>query len=194
RQGLSCVPCPFPAVLGGTMPAIHSITVPKWGLSMEKGRLTAWHRQVGDRVSPGEEICDIETDKISGGLEVNVGGVLRRQRAQEGDELHGGALVGVVADAEAAESEVDAVVAAFQASFVPAAAAGAGEGAQPQKIEVGGRRIRYLKRGEGGEPVLLLHGFGGDLRNWLFNHAALPDTHVCYALPLPGHGESSKDV
>ena len=65
------------------MPAIHSITVPKWGLSMEKGRLTAWHRQVGDRVSPGEEICDIETDKISGGLEVNVGGVLRRKLAQE---------------------------------------------------------------------------------------------------------------
>ena len=72
------------------MPAIHSITVPKWGLSMEKGRLTAWHRQVGDRVSPGEEICDIETDKISGGLEVNVGGVLRRKLAQEGDELHVG--------------------------------------------------------------------------------------------------------
>jgi len=49
--------------------AIHSITVPKWGLSMEKGRLTAWHRQVGDRISSGDEICDIETDKISGGLE-----------------------------------------------------------------------------------------------------------------------------
>jgi len=176
------------------MPAIHSITVPKWGLSMEKGRLTAWHRQVGDRVSPGEEICDIETDKISGGLEVNVGGVLRRKLAQEGDELHVGALVAVVADPEVAESEVDAVVAAFQASFVPAAAAAAGEGAQPQKIEIGGRRIRYLKRGEGGEPVLLLHGFGGDLGNWLFNHDALAGARVVYAIDLPGHGESSKDV
>jgi len=176
------------------MPAIHSITVPKWGLSMEKGRLTAWHRKVGDRVSPGDEICDIETDKISGGLEVNVGGVLRRQLAQEGDELPVGALVAVVADAELAEAEVDAVVAAFQASFVPAAAAGAGEGAQPQKVEIGGRRIRYLKRGEGGEPVLLLHGFGGDLGNWLFNHDALAEKHLVYAVDLPGHGESSKDV
>ncbi len=176
------------------MPAIHSITVPKWGLSMEKGRLTAWHRKLGDVVSSGDEICDIETDKISGGLEVNVGGVLRRQLAQEGDELPVGALVAVVADAEVAEAEVDAVVAAFQASFVPAAAAGAGEGAQPQKIEIGGRRIRYLKRGEGGEPVLLLHGFGGDLGNWLFNHDALAEGRVVYAIDLPGHGESSKDV
>src|SRR5256886_4464224 len=176
------------------MPAIHSITVPKWGLSMEKGRLTAWHRKVSDRVSPGDEICDIETDKISGGLEVNVGAVMRRQLAQEGDELPVGALVAVVADAEVAEAEVDAVVAAFQASFVPAAAAGAGEGAQPQKVEIGGRRIRYLKRGERGDPVLLLHGFGGDLGNWLFNHDALADKHAVYALDLPGHGESSKDV
>src|SRR2546421_828622 len=149
------------------MPAIHSITVPKWGLSMEKGRLTAWHRQVGDRVSPGDEICDVETDKISGGLEVNVGGVLRRQLAQEGDELPVGALVAVVADAEVPEAEVDAVVAAFQASFVPAAAAGAGEGAQPLKIEIGGLRIRYLKRGEGGEPAPLLGGVGGGRGNSL---------------------------
>src|SRR5438270_187238 len=125
-------------------------------------------------------MCDIETAQISGGLEVNVGGVLRRQLAQEGDELPVGALVAVVADAEVAEAEVDAVVAAFQASFVPAAAAGAGEGAQPQKVEIGGRRIRYLKRGEGGEPVLLLHGFGGDLGNWLFNHDALAEKHLVY--------------
>jgi pyruvate dehydrogenase E2 component (dihydrolipoamide acetyltransferase) len=176
------------------MPAIHSITVPKWGLSMEKGRLTAWHRQVGDRVSSGDEICDIETDKISGGLEVNVDGVLRRQLAQEGDELPVGALVAIVADAEAQEAEIDAVVSAFQASFVPLAAGGAGEAAQPQKIEIGGRRIRYLKRGDSGEPVVLLHGFGGDLGNWLFNHDALAEKHAVYALDLPGHGESSKDV
>jgi pyruvate dehydrogenase E2 component (dihydrolipoamide acetyltransferase) len=173
--------------------AIHSITVPKWGLSMEKGRLTAWHREVGDAIAAGDEICDIETDKIAGGLEVAVAGVLRRRLAEEGDELPVGALVAVIAGADASDAEIDAVVAAFQASFVPAAAA-TGEGPAPEKIEVAGRRLRYLKLGEGGEPVLLLHGFGGDLGNWLFNQEALAKTRTVWAIDLPGHGESSKDV
>lgn len=176
------------------MGAVHSVTIPKWGLSMEKGRLTAWHKQVGERVAAGDEICDIETDKISGGLEVGTAGVLRRQLAAEGDELPVGALVAVVADADVSENEIDATVAAFRASFVPRAAAAGGGGPAPEKVDVGGRRIRYLRRGEGGEPVLLLHGFGGDLGNWLFNHEALAENRAVYAIDLPGHGESTKDV
>ena len=175
------------------MAAIHHVTVPKWGLSMDKGRLTAWHRKVGEPVAPGDELCDIETDKIAGGLEVSVGGILRRRLAEEGDVLPVGALVAIVADADAPDAEIDAAVAAFQASFVPEAAAAAEERA-PEKLEVAGRRIRFLKVGEGGEPVLLLHGFGGDLGNWLFNQDALAARRTVYALDLPGHGESSKDV
>ena len=41
---------------------------------------------------------------------------------------------------------------------------------------------------------MLLHGFGGDLNNWLFNTDRLAERRRVYALDLPGHGESSKDV
>jgi pyruvate dehydrogenase E2 component (dihydrolipoamide acetyltransferase) len=41
---------------------------------------------------------------------------------------------------------------------------------------------------------VLLHGFGGDLNNWLFNAPALSGGRAVYALDLPGHGGSVKEA
>jgi pyruvate dehydrogenase E2 component (dihydrolipoamide acetyltransferase) len=55
--------------------------------------------------------------------------------------------------------------------------------------------LRYLALGEGeGAPIVFLHGFGGDLNNWQYNQEALAQSHATYALDLPGHGGSSKDL
>jgi pyruvate dehydrogenase E2 component (dihydrolipoamide acetyltransferase) len=42
--------------------------------------------------------------------------------------------------------------------------------------------------------VVLIHGFGGDLDTWLFNSDALAADRTVYALDLPGHGGSTKEV
>ena len=63
-----------------------------------------------------------------------------------------------------------------------------------ETAEVDGFRIRYLRRGEGAESTILIHGFGGDLNTWMFNHEALASGNSVYALDLPGHGSSSKQV
>lgn len=42
--------------------------------------------------------------------------------------------------------------------------------------------------------MVLIHGFGGDLDNWLFNIDALAAGRRVLALDLPGHGQSSKEV
>ena len=39
----------------------------------------------------------------------------------------------------------------------------------------------------GRRPVVLIHGFGGDLNNWQFNQPALAEQRT-YAIDLPGHG------
>jgi pyruvate dehydrogenase E2 component (dihydrolipoamide acetyltransferase) len=126
---------------------------------------------------------------------------LRRQIAQEGDTLPVGALLGVVADTETSDAEIDAAVSEFQRDFVPAKAGEADAGPQPEKAQIGGRTVRWLKLGESegeregdGTPVVLIHGFGGDLNNWLFNHADLAAHRTVWALDLPGHGESGKAV
>lgn len=65
---------------------------------------------------------------------------------------------------------------------------------QPRWVEVSGRRIRYVAQGEGGDAVVMVHGFGGCLENWSENQRALVDGRTVVALDLPGHGESSLDV
>jgi len=174
---------------------IHAFTMPKWGLTMEKGTLTAWNKQLGDAIKSGEEVCDVETEKIANGVEAPVGGVLRRQVASVGDELPIGALLGIIADASVPDADIDAAVEKFQAEYVPPEPEEEGQADRPELMQVAGRRVRHLiHRGEG-DAVVLVHGFGGNLENWLLNHGALCEGgRTVAALDLPGHGESIKDV
>jgi pyruvate dehydrogenase E2 component (dihydrolipoamide acetyltransferase) len=155
---------------------------------MTEGRVLDWLVEEGAEVSAGDELCEVETEKITGAVEATASGVLRRRVGAVGEVIPVGGLLGVIADAAVPDSEIDAFVAEFEASFVPEAEEDAG--AQP---EMAGP-LRYLRQGDRGEPVVLIHGFGGDLDNWLFAIPALAEEHTVYALDLPGHGGSSKDV
>jgi len=176
------------------MSQIHQLIMPKWGLSMHQGTVTRWLVEEGARIERGMEVLDVETEKIANAIESNVSGMLRRKVVQGGDIVPVSGLLGIVAEPDVPDAEIDAFVADFLASFVPPTAEDEATGAKPEKIEVAGRSLRYLKRGDGGMPVILVHGFGGDLNNWLFNHEALAAKRSVYALDLPAHGESSKKL
>jgi pyruvate dehydrogenase E2 component (dihydrolipoamide acetyltransferase) len=176
---------------------IQAIVMPKWGLAMEEGIVTAWHIAEGATIAKGQEIADIETSKIANVFESLVSGKVRRLVAQTGETLPVGALLAVVADDSVGDADIDAFVAKFEEALKQALAAKASEKKpEPETVEVAGSgRIRYLQLGSGdGAPIVFIHGFGGDLNNWLFNQEALAETHTTYAIDLPGHGGSSKDV
>ena len=90
---------------------LDAVTIPKWGIEMTHGTIVAWHKAVGDTVSAGEEIVDIETDKIVNSFEARTSGTLVRVLANEGDELAVGHLIGVIAKAPVDDEQVDAFVA-----------------------------------------------------------------------------------
>lgn len=169
---------------------ITPIVMPKWGLEMREGTVQDWLVREGERIEVGTALVDVDTDKISNSVEAPDAGLLRRIVARSGETLPVKALLGVLAEAEVSDVEVEAYIAAFE---VPAADSD-DEDAGPafDYVEVDGIRVRYARRGpESGTPVLFIHGFGGDLNNWLFNLDTAAEKHPVIALDLPAHGQST---
>lgn len=173
--------------------AIQAITMPKWGLSMEEGVVVAWLVEVGGSIERGQEILEIETTKITNVYEAPAPGTLRRQVVAEGDTVPVGSLLGLLAGPSVADADLDAFIERFNADFAVSAADASAAAPEPETVKVGDFNLNYLRMGANtGIPVVLVHGFGGDLNNWLFNQPALAEDQDVLALDLPGHGRSSK--
>ena len=93
---------------------ITAVTMPKWGIEMTEGAITAWSIAIGQQANKGDPLLDVETEKIVNQVESPGDGVLRRILAQAGDTRPVGALIGVLAAATVPDAEVDAFVAAFR--------------------------------------------------------------------------------
>src|SRR6185295_354522 len=61
-----------------------SVVMPALEMAQETGKLIAWRKQEGDRVSKGEPLFEIETDKAVVEIEASGDGVLAGVTAQPG--------------------------------------------------------------------------------------------------------------
>jgi pyruvate dehydrogenase E2 component (dihydrolipoamide acetyltransferase) len=62
--------------LTGDMMARIAIEMPKLGYDMETGTVSAWLRHVGDTITRGDVIAEIETDKSTVEMEATASGTL----------------------------------------------------------------------------------------------------------------------
>ena len=63
------------------------VLMPRLSDTMTEGVIAGWHKKLGDKVSKGEVLADIETDKATMELESYKDGILLYQGAQAGEKI-----------------------------------------------------------------------------------------------------------
>jgi len=112
---------------------IEALTMPKWGIEMEEGKITEWIIQEGKSFKRGEVLLVIETDKISNEVEAEFDGLFRKRVVEADGTYPVGALLGVFAEESIADDEVEKFVNDFvppDTSFKPESASSSSQPAE----------------------------------------------------------------
>src|SRR3954462_12794067 len=75
------------------------IGLPKLSPTMEEGVLVRWTKKEGDKISPGDLVAEVETDKANMDFNIEDEGVLLKLLVKEGDTVKLGAPVAIIGKA-----------------------------------------------------------------------------------------------
>ena len=94
------------------------VIMPKLSPTMEEGQLSRWLKKEGDKVSMGEPLAEIDTDKATMEMQALGNGVLRKIMIKEGESAPLGQLIAIIGEPD---EDISAML------------AGAGSGAAPKE-------------------------------------------------------------
>jgi len=78
--------------------------MPQLGETVAEGKITQWFKSAGDAIKPGDNLFEIETDKVSMEVPSTSAGVLAEIRVAAGEVAPVGAVVAVIADGAGASA------------------------------------------------------------------------------------------
>lgn len=96
------------------------IDMPKMSDTMSEGVVVAWHKNVGDKVSAGDLLAEVETDKATMELESYFDGVLLYRAVEAGKAVTVGDLLAIIGSAG---EDVEAILASRKGGPVSATVA-----------------------------------------------------------------------
>src|SRR5205823_1594774 len=112
------------------------VRVPALGESVLEATVGGWLKSEGDTVAAGDPLVELETEKVAVEVTADGSGVLERIAHREGDTVHVGDVLAVLADGErgtvappSTARQASPVPSAPSAPAGPAAAEGAGASA-----------------------------------------------------------------
>jgi pyruvate dehydrogenase E2 component (dihydrolipoamide acetyltransferase) len=74
------------------------VLMPQLGETVTEGKITVWFKSVGDTIAPGDNLFEIETDKVSMEVPATSAGILKEIRVRQGEIAPVSAVVAVIAD------------------------------------------------------------------------------------------------
>jgi len=75
-----------------------NVSMPKWGLTMKEGKISKWYKKEGDSVQKGEDLYEVETEKITNKVESPGSGTLFQIVVPVGTKVPVGAILAVIAE------------------------------------------------------------------------------------------------
>src|SRR5438552_4084876 len=72
------------------------VLMPQLGETVSSGKITSWFKKVGDKIAPGDDLFEIETDKTSMEVPATVAGTLAEIKVGDGIEAPVGAVVATI--------------------------------------------------------------------------------------------------
>jgi len=143
-----------------------SVVMPALEMAQETGKLIAWRKQEGDRVTKGEPLLEIETDKAVVEVEAPADGILAGIRAVAGADIPVGQTIAwIVAPGEAPPVESESAAPAARAGShaktetqVTAVTAAASAQAPPSSAKISPKARRLAK--ELGVDLATVRGSG----------------------------------
>ena len=72
------------------------VLLPQWGMGMSEGLIVQWNKKVGDTVTEGEFLAEIETEKAAQELEAPADGVLTEIKVGENERAKVRTVIAVI--------------------------------------------------------------------------------------------------
>jgi pyruvate dehydrogenase E2 component (dihydrolipoamide acetyltransferase) len=133
------------------------VLMPQLGETVAEGTITHWFKAVGDKVEPGENLFEIETDKATMEVPATAAGKLTEIRVATGAVAPVGAVVAVIADGGGAAAAPSAAPAGVAARTAPVSSVAAPPPASGGPIKLDPfREVRTPERNFG--PARLASG------------------------------------
>ena len=118
-----------------------AVTVPALPESVADATLVNWNKKPGDSVREGENLVDLETDKVVLEMPAPVSGVLKEITAQDGATVTGGDIIAYIEEGAVADAPAAAAPAAEKAAAPAAAPAAAVASADDKALSPAARKI-----------------------------------------------------